>query len=43
VYFKNLTVRLHVLYILNMHVKFHSNQTSFTIQSINLYFMHNFR
>ena len=29
--FKNLTGRLHVLYVLNMHVKFHSNQMLFTI------------
>ena len=43
VYFKNLIVGLHVLYILNMYVKFHSNQTLFTIRSINLYFMHNFK
>ena len=29
--FENLTGRLHVLYVLNMHVKFHSNQILFTI------------
>ena len=36
-YFKNLTVKLHVLYILKTHVKFHVNQILF----IN--FMYNFR
>ena len=25
-YFENLTVKLHVLYVLNMHAKFHVNQ-----------------
>ena len=41
-YFENLIVGLHVLYVLNMHVKFHSNGTLFTIKSINLFFfMHN--
>ena len=41
--FENLTVRLHILYVFNMHVKFRSNRMLFTIQSINLYFIHNFR
>ena len=41
IYFENLIVGLHVLYVLNMHVKFHSNGTLFTIKSINLFFMHN--
>ena len=40
--FENLTVVLHILYILNTHVKFHSNLVLFTIRSINLFFMHNF-
>ena len=26
-----------------MHIKFHSNRMLFTIQSINLFFIHNFR
>ena len=41
--FENLTVELHVLYILNAHVKFRSNQILFIIQSINLFFVRNFR
>ena len=41
--FENSTVKLHILYALNMHVKFRSNQMLFTIQLINLFFMHNFR
>ena len=40
--FENLTVTLHIIYILFIHVKFHLNQKLFTIQSINLFFMHNF-
>ena len=40
-YFENLTVGLHVLYILNMHVKFHSSWILFTIKFINLFFIHN--
>ena len=40
--FKNLTVRLYVPYTFNKHVKFCSNQVLFTIQSINLFFIHNF-
>ena len=31
-----------MFYILNTHVKFHSNLVLFTIRSINLFFMHNF-
>ena len=42
-YFENLTVELHVLYALNTHVKFCVNWTLFTISSIILYFMHNFK
>ena len=41
--FKNLTVEFHVSYILNMHIKFCSNQMLFTIRSINLFFIYNFR
>ena len=39
--FKNPTVEFHVLYILNMHVKFHSSWILFTIKFINLFFIHN--
>ena len=42
-YFENITVKLHVLYTLNTHVKFCVNQILFTIWSINLYFIHNFK
>ena len=42
-YFENFTVRLHILYILNMHANFHINQMLFTIRSINSYFMHYFK
>ena len=42
-YFENLTIELHVFYILKTHVKFHTNQMLFTIRSINLFFMYNFR
>ena len=30
-YFEKITVRLHVLYVLNKHIKFHVNQMLFTI------------
>ena len=36
-YFENLTIGLHVLYILNTHVKFRVNWMLFTISSINLF------
>ena len=42
-YFKNFTVGLHILYVLNMHVSFHTNQMLFTIRSINSYFMYYFK
>ena len=35
--FENLTVTFHVPYILNMHIKLHSNQMLY------LFFIHNFR
>ena len=41
--FENQIIELHVFYVFNMHVKFHSNWMLFTIQSINSFFMHNFR
>ena len=39
--FENLIVELHILYVLNMHVKYHSNEILFTIKYINLFFIHN--
>ena len=33
-----LIVKFHIFYVLNMHIKFHSNQMLFIIQSINLFF-----
>ena len=42
-YFENLTIELLVLYILKIHVEFHANQILFTTQSINLFFMYNFK
>ena len=43
IYFKNLTTRLRVLNVLNMHIKLYVNYMLFTIQSIKLFFMLNFR
>ena len=40
---ENLIVELHFLYIFNTHVKFRSNRMLFTIRSINLFFIHNFK
>ena len=31
IYFKNLIVELHVIYIFKIHVKFHANRMLFTI------------
>ena len=42
-YFENLTIELHILYVLNIHVNFYVNWMLFTIQCINLYFMHYFK
>ena len=42
-YFKNLTIELHILYSLNIHIKFYVNRILFIILSISLYFMHNFK
>ena len=33
IYFENLIIRLHIFYVLNIYVKFHSNLMLFTIQS----------
>ena len=41
--FENLTVEFYVPYVLNMHIKFRSNRILFTIWSINLFFIYNFR
>ena len=41
--FENLTVEFHIFYVLNMHIKFRSNRMLFTIRSINLFFIHNFK
>ena len=43
VQFENLTVEFHIPYVLNMHFKFFSNRILFTIRSINLFFIQNFR
>ena len=37
-YIENLTVKLHVFYVLNTDVKFHANHILFIIRSINLFF-----
>ena len=37
-YFKNLTVELYVLYVLNIHANFHANRMLFTLWFINLSF-----
>ena len=42
-YFENFIVGLHILYVLNMHVKFHTNQMLFIIRSINSSFIHYFK
>ena len=41
--FENLIVEFHVLYTFNTHIKFRLNQILFTIRSINLFFIYNFR
>ena len=41
--FENLIVEFHISYILNMHIKFLLNRILFTIRSINLFFIQNFR
>ena len=42
-YFENLTIILHVLYVLNIHANFHINWMLFTIRFINSSFMHYFK
>ena len=41
--FENLIVEFHVPYIFNTHIKFRLNKILFTIRSINLFFIYNFR
>ena len=41
--FENLTVEFYVPYVLYMHIKFRLNWILFTIRSINLFLIHNFR
>jgi len=36
-YFENITIEVHVFYVLKTHVKFHVNQMLFTIRSIYLF------
>ena len=42
-YFENSTIELQVLYVLNMHINFHINQTFFNIRSINSFLIHYFK
>ena len=41
--FENLTVEFPIPYVLNIYIKFLSNRILFTIRSINLFFIQNFR
>ena len=41
--FENLTIEFHVSFVLNMHIKFRSNQILFTMWSMNLFCIHNFK
>ena len=36
-------IGLHILYVLNIYIKFFVNQILFTIQFINIFVIHNFR
>ena len=42
-YFENFIVRLHILYVLSMNTKFHTNQMLFIICSINSSFIYYFK
>ena len=42
IYFGNLTIKLHVFYVLKTHFKFNVNRMLFTIQFINLSVMYIF-
>ena len=39
IYFENLTIELHILYVLNIRIKFYINRMLFTIRFIILFFM----
>ena len=41
--FENLSVEFHIPHVFNMHIKFCSNRILFTIWSINLFFIYNYR
>ena len=43
IYFENLTVELHIIYVFNINVNIFANWMLFSIQSINLFFMYNFK
>ena len=43
IYFENLIIELHICYVFKTRVKFYANWILFTIQSINLFFMYNFK
>ena len=42
-YFENLTIELHVLYFFSTHIQFVSIGCYLLFNSINLFFMHNFK
>ena len=42
-YFKNSTIGLQVLYVINMHTNFYTNRMLFIIRSINSSFIHYFK
>ena len=42
-YFENLIIELHVLYVLSIHANFYINWMLFTIRSVNSFFMHYFK
>ena len=39
IYFENLTIELHIFYVLNIHIKFYISRMLFTIRFIILFFM----
>ena len=41
--FENLTIEFYVPYVFNIHIKYQFNRMLFTIRSINLYFIYNFK
>ena len=43
IYFENIIVKLYVIYIFNMYVKFRTKQMLFTIWSTNMFFIHDFK